>query len=75
MTAGYARLMAPESLRGKAMAVAMAGTPLALAFGVPLGTFLGSFLGWRSVFGIISLFIFNISNLGSIEGSRLSWTI
>ncbi|HDR6278099.1 MULTISPECIES: MFS transporter [Bacillus] len=55
MTAGYARLMAPESLRGKAMAVAMAGTPLALAFGVPLGTFLGSFLGWRSVFGIISL--------------------
>ncbi|HDX9613025.1 TPA: MFS transporter [Bacillus toyonensis] len=55
MTAGYARLMVPESLRGKAMAVAMAGTPLALAFGVPLGTFLGSFLGWRSVFGILSL--------------------
>lgn len=55
MTAGYARLMAPESLRGKAMAVAMVGTPLALAFGVPLGTFLGSFLGWRSIFGIISL--------------------
>ncbi|MDT3496362.1 MFS transporter [Bacillus toyonensis] len=55
MTAGYARLMAPESLKGKAMAVAMTGTPLALAFGVPLGTFLGSFLGWRSVFGILSI--------------------
>lgn len=55
MTAGYARLMAPESLKGKAMAVAMVGTPLALAFGVPLGTYLGSFLGWRTVFGIMSL--------------------
>ncbi len=55
MTAGYARLMAPESLKGKAMAVAMVGTPLALAFGVPLGTFLGFYLGWRAVFGIISL--------------------
>lgn len=37
------------------MAVAMVGTPLALAFGVPLGTFLGFYLGWRTVFGIISL--------------------
>ena len=55
MTAGYARLMAPESLKGRAMAVAMIGTPLALAFGVPVGTFLGSLVGWRSVFGIMSL--------------------
>ncbi|MGN7403681.1 MFS transporter [Cytobacillus praedii] len=55
MTAGYARLMAPESLKGRAMAVAMIGTPLALAFGVPVGTFLGSFVGWRFVFGIMSL--------------------
>ncbi|MGH0597905.1 MULTISPECIES: MFS transporter [Bacillus cereus group] len=55
MTAGYARLMASESLKGKAMAVAMVGTPLALAFGVPIGTFLGTFLGWRFVFGIMSL--------------------
>ncbi|RDW16041.1 MFS transporter [Oceanobacillus arenosus] len=55
MTAGYARLMAPDSLRGRAMAVAMVGTPLALAFGVPVGTFLGYLVGWRSVFGIMSL--------------------
>ena len=55
MTAGYARLMAPESLKGRAMAVAMIGTPLALAFGVPVGTFLGSLVGWRFVFGIMSL--------------------
>ncbi|MNH93475.1 Purine ribonucleoside efflux pump NepI [compost metagenome] len=55
MIAGYARRMVPESLKGRAMAVAMVGTPLALALGVPAGTFLGAHVGWRSVFGIMSL--------------------
>lgn len=55
MLAGYARRMVPESLKGRAMAVAMVGTPLALALGVPAGTWLGSLVGWRFVFGIMSL--------------------
>lgn len=55
MIAGYARRMVPESLKGRAMAVAMVGTPLALALGVPAGTLLGTHVGWRSVFGIMSL--------------------
>nr|WP_274529078.1 MFS transporter [Paenibacillus piscarius] len=55
MTAGYARRMVPDSLKGKAMAVAMAGTPLALALGVPLGTFAGTYTGWRLIFGAVSL--------------------
>ncbi|AHV96683.1 sugar efflux transporter [Paenibacillus sabinae T27] len=55
MTAGYARRMVPDILKGKAMAVAMVGTPLALALGVPAGTFLGVLIGWRSVFAIMSL--------------------
>jgi predicted MFS family arabinose efflux permease len=55
MTAGYARRMVPESLKGKAIAVAMAGTPLALALGVPIGTFLGTYVGWRLIFGTISI--------------------
>lgn len=37
------------------MAVAMVGTPLALALGVPLGTFLGTYTGWRLIFGAVSL--------------------
>lgn len=53
--AGYARRMVHESLKGRAMAVAMVGTPLALAFGVPAGTFFGALMGWRTVFGIMSL--------------------
>ncbi|MEC0108729.1 MFS transporter [Paenibacillus taichungensis] len=55
MTAGYARRMVLDSLKGKAMAVAMVGTPLALALGVPLGTFLGNYAGWRLIFGTVSL--------------------
>lgn len=55
MTAGYARRMVGESLKGRAMAVAMVGAPIALALGVPIGTFLGTLTSWRTVFWIMSL--------------------
>ncbi|WP_338556909.1 MFS transporter [Paenibacillus sp. KS-LC4] len=55
MSAGYARRMVPDALKGRAMAIAMLGAPIALALGVPAGTFLGVFAGWRIVFGIMSL--------------------
>ncbi|MFE7137368.1 MFS transporter [Streptomyces sp. NPDC057644] len=50
LLAGYARRMAPVHLQGKAIAVAMAGIPVALSLGVPAGTFLGDWLGWRVAF-------------------------
>lgn len=37
------------------MAIAMAGTPVALSIGVPAGTFLAGLIGWRQTFGIITL--------------------
>ncbi|KOP66373.1 MFS transporter [Bacillus sp. FJAT-18019] len=55
MIAGYARRMVPCVLKGRALAVAMVGTPLALTFGVPIGTLLGDLIGWRAVFGVMSL--------------------
>lgn len=55
MSAGYARRMVPDALKGRAMAIAMLGAPIALALGVPAGTFLGVFAGWRFVFGMMSL--------------------
>ncbi len=55
MIAGYARRMVPDALRGRALAVAMVGTPIALTFGVPIGTLLGDLVGWRAVFGLMSL--------------------
>ncbi|SFM30379.1 Predicted arabinose efflux permease, MFS family [Paenibacillus sp. 1_12] len=54
MMAGYARRMVPEALRGRALAISMVGTPIALTFGVPAGTLLGDLIGWRAVFGLMS---------------------
>ncbi|MBV8250220.1 MAG: MFS transporter [Comamonas sp.] len=54
MLAGYAARMVPEHRQGRAIAIAMVGTPLALSLGVPAGTFLGNLLGWRMCFGIMS---------------------
>ncbi|MEU2062570.1 MFS transporter [Streptomyces sp. NPDC013455] len=50
LLAGYARRLAPVPLQGRAIAVAMAGIPVALSLGVPAGTFLGQALGWRVAF-------------------------
>ncbi|WP_345817617.1 MFS transporter (plasmid) [Paraburkholderia sp. PREW-6R] len=51
---GYARRMAPVHLQGRAMAIALVGTPVALALGVPAGTWLGDLLNWRTAFGVMS---------------------
>ncbi|MFE4501925.1 MFS transporter [Rhodococcus sp. NPDC056743] len=54
LLAGYARSLAPKHLEGRAIAVVMAGIPLALAFGVPFGTSLGYAAGWRAPFYLMS---------------------
>ncbi|VVN46359.1 MFS transporter [Pseudomonas fluorescens] len=51
---GYARRMVAPHLQGRALAVAMVGTPIALSLGVPMGTWLGGFMGWRMAFGLMS---------------------
>ena len=55
LLAGYAARMVPDAQKGRAIAIAMVGTPLALSLGVPAGTLLGNFLGWRMCFAIMSL--------------------
>ena len=54
LLAGYARRMVAPHQQGKAMALAMVGTPIALSLGVPLGTWLGGWVGWRTTFGLMS---------------------
>ncbi|MEZ5654273.1 MAG: MFS transporter [Sphingobium sp.] len=54
LATGYAARMAPEHLKGRALAIAMVGTPLALSLGVPADTFLGALVGWRACFGLMS---------------------
>lgn len=54
LLAGYARKMVTRSQQGRALAIAMVGTPVALSLGVPTGTWLGALMGWRLAFGIMS---------------------
>lgn len=55
LVAGYAARMVAPHLQGRAIAVAMVGTPLALSLGVPAGTFLGNTFGWRYTFVLMSV--------------------
>lgn len=55
LLAGYAARMVPEPMKGRAIAIAMVGTPLALSLGIPAGTFIGHFVGWRTSFGLMSI--------------------
>ncbi|MNK14054.1 Purine efflux pump PbuE [compost metagenome] len=54
LLAGYASRMAPEHLKGRAIALAMVGTPLALSIGIPAGTMVSGLIGWRAVFLMMS---------------------
>ena len=55
LLAGYAARMVPDHMKGRAIAVAMIGTPLALSLGIPAGAFIGSIIGWRACFGLMSI--------------------
>lgn len=55
MLAGYARRLVAPTLQGRALALAMVGTPVALSIGTPAGAFLGEFAGWRAAFLMMSV--------------------
>lgn len=55
LLAGYAARMVPDHMKGRAIAIAMVGTPLALSIGIPAGTFIGTAIGWRACFGLMSM--------------------
>ncbi|MBW8705871.1 Purine ribonucleoside efflux pump NepI [Streptomyces sp. MBT84] len=47
---GYAARLAPQGRQGRAIAIALAGTPIGLALGIPLGTWLSGLGGWQVAF-------------------------
>lgn len=64
LIAGYAARMVPEAWKGRAIAIAMVGTPLALSIGIPLGTALGERIGWRACFASISVLALGLIGWG-----------
>lgn len=49
--AGYAVRISPPALTGRALSLVAAGAPVGIAFGTPLGTWLGTTFDWRWSFG------------------------
>lgn len=54
LLAGYASRMVEARLRGRAIALAMLGAPVAMSIGIPLGTALGAAYGWRVAFAAMT---------------------
>ncbi|WP_432504830.1 MFS transporter [Kineococcus arenarius] len=52
---GYATRLAPARLTGRAVSLVLAGGTVAFVLGVPLGTWLGSLLGWRTAFAALAV--------------------
>ncbi|MFK4057979.1 MULTISPECIES: hypothetical protein [unclassified Brevundimonas] len=44
---------APKHLKGRAIAVAIVGTPLALSIGIPVGTMVSGVIGRRAAFLVL----------------------
>lgn len=68
LLAGQASRMVTPALRGRAIAVAMLGAPVALSLGIPAGTWLGGLLGWQVAFGAMS--VLSVLLLGWVR-----WTV
>ncbi len=66
MASAYAMKLVPSNLHGRAIAVTMAGSTLGLGIGLPIMTSIGTELGWRIEFGVLSAIIFAITIIGQI---------
>ncbi|RXZ77490.1 MFS transporter [Paenibacillaceae bacterium] len=52
---GIAAQIAPPEKRGSAIGTVLMGTSLALVVGLPLGTLIGEYMGWRWIFAILGM--------------------
>lgn len=55
MLAGYTVRITPPALAGRALSLVAGGAPVGIAFGTPLGTWLGVTFGWRWSFGGLAI--------------------
>jgi predicted MFS family arabinose efflux permease len=66
MVSAYAMRLVPPNLHGRAIAVTMSGSTFGLGIGLPIMTAIGTSLGWRTVFGVLTVVIFAIAIVGQI---------
>lgn len=66
LVSAYAMRLVPPALHGRAIAVAMAGSTLGVGIGLPIMTAIGTSLGWRIEFGVLSAILFVMAVAGQI---------
>jgi predicted MFS family arabinose efflux permease len=54
VVAGYAWHLGRHGNPGRSVAIALSGSTIALAFGLPVASWLGSLIGWRIMFALLS---------------------
>ncbi len=55
--------LAPPEQRGRAMAVVLAGITLAFVLGIPIGSVIGDFAGWRGTFAYAGLLALGVAGM------------
>ncbi|MDX7992654.1 MFS transporter [Xenorhabdus littoralis] len=66
VAAGVATRLVPENKSGAAISLVFGGATVAMAFGVPLGTWLGNILHWQIIFLMLS-FLGLIGTIGLLK--------
>ncbi len=66
LLAGYAVRITPPALTGRALSLVAAGAPVGIAFGTPLGTWLGTTFDWRWSFGGLAVLTVVVLALAAI---------
>lgn len=64
--AAVAATLVPAAARGQALAIVMGGFTVATMFGVPLGSLLGSWVGWRFALLVIAA-VGTVATLGALR--------
>lgn len=77
MIAAYGTALVPENMHGKAITIIMAGNTFGVSLGLPIMTFIGTQVGWRTSFivlgvlgGVIALLAMKF--LPSVKGEKLT---
>lgn len=77
MIAAYGTALVPENMHGRAITIIMAGNTFGVSLGLPFMTFIGTQIGWRTVFLLLavmgaSIALLAMKYLPSVKGEKLT---
>jgi len=77
MIAAYGTALVPEHMHGRAITIIMAGNTFGVSLGLPLMTFIGTQIGWRTAFLLLgamgaTIALLAVKYLPSVKGEKLT---